>query len=138
MMNEHAVNLNGKEHIVNFIGKYIKKNTEIQIDQGYEETLENLRDFLGYLEDKNIINGQQLEDRHEVNNLIKDLMKLDLSKFHNLRKMNERKKRKQGSRNVNVSVNRSNSANHPNSMQQNYDSTGRKTHSVSSKNTYKV
>lgn len=77
---------NGKHQIVNFIGKYIKKNSEIEIDQNYEETLKNLKDFLGYLEDKNIINGQQLEDKKEVNNLIKDLMKLDLSKFNSLKK----------------------------------------------------
>lgn len=98
-----------------------------------------MRDFLEYLEEKNIINGQQLEDRNEVHNLIKDLMKLDLSKFHNLRKNAEKKKRKTGSRNVNVSVNRSSSLNPQSSRQSsNYDSNGRKTHSVTSKNIYKV
>lgn len=52
-----------------------------------------MKDFLGYLEDKNIINGQQLEDRNEVKNLIKDLMKLDLTKFQNLKKGIEKKKK---------------------------------------------
>ena len=36
-----------------------------------------------YLEEKNIINGRQLEDKKEVNNLIEDLMKLDL--FNNVK-----------------------------------------------------
>lgn len=127
----------GKRHIVDFIGKYIKQNNEIEIDREYDETLDNLKDFLGYLEDKQIINGQQLEDREEVNNLIRDLMKLDLSKFHNLRKSMERKKK--GSRNVNVSVNRSNSVKqHHNDQQQNADNAGRKTHSVTSKNIYRA
>lgn len=48
-----------------------------------EDTLQNLRDFLMYLEEKNIINGRQLEDKKEVNNLIEDLMKLDL--FNNVK-----------------------------------------------------
>lgn len=48
-----------------------------------EDTLQNLRDFLMYLEEKNIINGRQLEDKKEVNNLIEDLMKLDL--FNNIK-----------------------------------------------------
>lgn len=99
---------NGKKQIVDFIGKYIKKNNEVEINEAYDDTLNNLRDFLEYLEDKNIINGQQLEDKGEINHLIKDLMKLDLAKFHGLRK-NIDKKRKTGSRNVNVSVNRANS-----------------------------
>lgn len=35
-----------------------------------------------YLEDKNIINTSKLENnKDEMNNLIKDLMKLDLAKF---------------------------------------------------------
>lgn len=120
--------------IIDFIGKYIKQTGELEIDQKYEDTLNNLKDFLEYLEDKNIINGQQLEDKNEVNNLIKDLMKLDLSKFHNLRKGIDKKKKKEGSRNVHVSVNRSNSC-HSNSIQQNNNSdpNGRKTLSVTSK-----
>ena len=79
------------KQIIDFIGKYIKQSGEVEIDQQYDDTLNNLKDFLEYLEDKNIINGQQLEDRMEINNLIKDLMKLDLSKFHNLRKGMDRK-----------------------------------------------
>jgi len=44
--------------------------------------LENLREFLTYLEDKNIINTSKLENnKDEMNNLIKDIMKLDLAKF---------------------------------------------------------
>ena len=37
---------NGKNKIVNFIGKYIKQTGEIEIDQDYDETLNNLKDFL--------------------------------------------------------------------------------------------
>jgi len=33
------------------------------------------------LEDKNIINPKQLEDEKEINNLISDILKLDLTKF---------------------------------------------------------
>lgn len=44
--------------------------------------MENLREFLTYLEDKKIINTSKLENnKDEMNNLIKDLMKLDLEKF---------------------------------------------------------
>lgn len=97
-----------------------------------------MKDFLEYLEDKNIINGEQLEDRSEVNNLIKDLMKLDLSKFQSLKKVTDNKrKRKVGSRNVNVSVNRSTSLNQQN-QRSNSNSMVRKVQSVNSKNVYKV
>ena len=44
--------------------------------------MQNLREFLAYLEEKNIINTSKLENnKEEMNNLIKDLMKLDLAKF---------------------------------------------------------
>jgi len=47
-----------------------------------DDILENLREFLQYLEDKKIINPSKLENnKDEMNNLIKDLMKLDLAKF---------------------------------------------------------
>ena len=129
---------NGKEQIVTFIAKYIQKSNDIEIDQDYDEAIVNLKDFLEYLEDKNIINGEQLEDRSEVNNLIKDLMKLDLSKFQSLKKVTDNKrKRKVGSRNVNVSVNRSTSLNQQN-QRSNSNSMVRKVQSVNSKNVYKV
>jgi len=130
---------NGKQQIVNFIGKYIQQANEVKVDQGYDDTLNNLKDFLGYLEDKNIINGQQLESKNQVQSLIKDLMKLDLTKFHNLRKAENTNKHKGGSRNVNVSVNRSNSVNqHQKNEHNKSDNNGRKTHSVHSKNIYRV
>lgn len=125
---------NSKHKIVNFIGKYIKQSSEIEIDNDYEDTLNNLKDFLWYLEDKKIINGQQLEDKNEVNNLIKDLMNLDLSKFRNLRK-----KHKTGSRNVHVSVNRSNSTNAQDSRAPSHlDPNSRKSNTLTTKNIYKV
>ena len=50
--------------------------------QQCDETIQNLKDFLQYLEDKNIINCKKLEtDQQEMSNLINDLMKLDLNKF---------------------------------------------------------
>ncbi len=62
---------------------YIKENHLFK-DRGsdYDETLQNLTDFLQYLEDKKIINCKTLENKHEMNNLINDLMKLDLCKFN--------------------------------------------------------
>ena len=48
----------------------------------YEETLDNLREFLQYLEDRNIINPKKLKiNSEEFNNLLGDLIKLDLKKF---------------------------------------------------------
>ena len=47
-----------------------------------EEILENLREFLQYLEDKKIIVPAKLENNKEdMHMLIKDIMKLDLAKF---------------------------------------------------------
>ena len=71
------------------IGKYIKRKqspTPVEVntpddEQVNEEILQNLREFLTYLEDKNIINTSKLQNKEEMNNLIKDLMKLDLAKF---------------------------------------------------------
>ena len=85
-----------KELIISYIGKYIRQNDLLHENRGeeeraYEETLCNLREFLQYLEEKQIINCAQLEDKREVKNLIKDLVKLDLSKF------SRQRKRKKGS-----------------------------------------
>lgn len=46
-----------------------------------EEIMKNLRDFLGYLENKGIINPTKLQSKDEMKNLLKDIMKLDLAKF---------------------------------------------------------
>ena len=48
--------------------------------------MKNLRDFLVYLEGKNIINPQNLQNKEEMKNLLKDIMKLDLNKFSKPRK----------------------------------------------------
>jgi hypothetical protein len=51
-----------------------------------------LREFLTYLEEKNIINTERLENnKEEMNNLIKDLMKLDLAKFSKPRSSSNRR-----------------------------------------------
>ena len=78
-----------KETIVNYIRKYIKLRPESQptptaeapVEESEETIIQNLRDFLTYLENKNIINPQKLSDQSEMKSLIKDIMKLDLSKF---------------------------------------------------------
>ena len=75
------------------MSKYIKlKSTEINVELT-DEQLENLKEckslhpshihiVLTYLEKKNIINITQLEhDQNQLNNLIQDIMKLDLTKF---------------------------------------------------------
>ena len=52
-----------------------------------------MREFLTYLEDKKIINTDRLEkNKDEMNNLIKDLMKLDLSKFSKPRSYSNNRK----------------------------------------------
>jgi hypothetical protein len=52
-----------------------------------------LKEFLTYLEDKKIINADRLEkNKDEMNNLIKDLMKLDLSKFSKPRSSSNNRK----------------------------------------------
>jgi len=48
-----------KDQIIQYISKYIKTKKEVPIQESEEQTneiLKNLRDFLGYLESKNIIN----------------------------------------------------------------------------------
>ena len=78
---------NPKEQIIQHIGKYIKRKQSpdgskpSEEEEANEEILQNLREFLGYLEEKNIISSKQLQSKEEMDNLIKDLMKLDLAKF---------------------------------------------------------
>ena len=64
-----------------------------------------MREFLTYLEEKNIINTERLENnKEEMNNLIKDLMKLDLQKFSKQRSNSNSRKNtatNNGSPNIN-------------------------------------
>lgn len=60
---------------------------QTQLEQ--KEILKNLRDFLTYLECKNIINPQKLQNKEEMKNLLKDIMKLDLNKFSKPRKSSQ-------------------------------------------------
>jgi hypothetical protein len=47
-----------------------------------KHTLANLKDFLKYLNDKGIIVFEELQNnKKELENLVKDLLKLDLEKF---------------------------------------------------------
>ena len=50
-------------------------------NENTDEIIKNLRDFLTYLEGKGIINQAKLQDKSEMKNLMKDIMKLDLTKF---------------------------------------------------------
>ena len=43
--------------------------------------MKNLREFLGYLEKKGIIAVNSLDNKQELNTLVKDLVQLDLTKF---------------------------------------------------------
>jgi hypothetical protein len=54
-----------------------------------EEIMKNLRDFLGYLENKGIINPTKLQNKDEMKILLKDIMKLDLTKFSKPRNNSE-------------------------------------------------
>ena len=52
-----------------------------------------MREFLCYLEEKNIINTERLENnKEEMNSLIKDLMKLDLAKFSKPRSQSNKRR----------------------------------------------
>lgn len=75
-----------KDRIIEYVAKFIRTkhySSEIDAmnDEGYDDMINNLKEFLQYLEDKNIINPKQLEDEKEINNLISDILKLDLTKF---------------------------------------------------------
>jgi len=53
-----------------------------------KEALQNLKDFLEYLEDKNIIDCKTLQTKEsERITLINDLLKLDLKKFNSKAKL---------------------------------------------------
>jgi len=51
-----------------------------------EAALDNVREFLSYLEKKNIINiAEVVQNKTQINALIQDIMKLDLEKFNKSR-----------------------------------------------------
>lgn len=78
-----------KEDIVNQIGLILRSQRglstaqcDLENDPSHKLTLQHLRDFLTYLEDKSIINCETLaRDDNEMKNLINDLVKLDFNKF---------------------------------------------------------
>lgn len=64
------------------IGKHLLSEKGVD-PAGYQLTLQHLRDFLTYLEEKQIINCNTLsKDPKEMRNLINDLVKLDFNKFN--------------------------------------------------------
>ena len=75
-----------KDQILHYLEKYIKRdhnaNWDQEIsDQIFEERLTILKEFLWYLEDKNIINPKNLNDSSEIRKLVSGLIKIDLSKI---------------------------------------------------------
>ena len=87
-----------KEKVVDYIVKYLKRTQEPKVAIDSEKQLaltRNLKEFLNYLEDKNIIQSgsTQLEDPAAVQSLIRDLMKLDLSKFYQVAPKKKDKKK---------------------------------------------
>ena len=82
----HTRKVQAKDKIIEYVSKFIRtkhynSETDAMNDEGYEEMINNLKEFLHSLEDKNIINPKQLEDEKEIHNLITDILKLDLTKF---------------------------------------------------------
>ena len=84
------VRKDAKEDIVQQIGLLLRNQKKQSIDEkdmlndpSHQLTLQHLRDFLTYLEDKKIINCETLgQDDKEMKNLINDLVKLDFNKFN--------------------------------------------------------
>ena len=68
-----------KEVILSHIQRFIKTNRPVA--SGEQEILKNLREFLCYLEAKNIVNPTKLQDKQKMKELLSDIMKLDLEKF---------------------------------------------------------
>jgi hypothetical protein len=106
--NEYSTNTKrkmAKDRIIEYVAKFIKTKhypNEIEGDckrSEYDEMINNLKEFLQYLEDKNIINPKQLEDEKEVNNLISDILKLDLTKFRGNSETGRKSGKRSGSQN---------------------------------------
>lgn len=53
-----------------------------QIPENYDQIIDNVREFVGYLEGKNIINPRDLQSSAKVKELQKQLVQIDLSKFN--------------------------------------------------------
>ena len=52
------------------------------VKQSVSTTLKNIREFLNYLERKDVINWEELENNPaEVKKLVQDLLSLDMAKF---------------------------------------------------------
>jgi len=71
-----------RKEILEYLEDWIHQEEEDNIpEKTYNERLAVLQEFLGYLEDKNIINPQILGNEGEVQKLVKGLMKIDLTKI---------------------------------------------------------
>lgn len=70
--------------------KYLKSRSNTKDDpQEYRQIVENLKNFMTYLEEKHIINSKQYLNEKDTANLIQDLLKLDLNKFDSDGKNNQ-------------------------------------------------
>ena len=73
-----------KDQILAYLEGYIKTNIDNgqQVtDELYRERITVLKEFLSYLEEKNIINHKTLGNNEEVKRLVNGLIKIDLSKI---------------------------------------------------------
>ena len=73
-----------KDHILACLEDYIRTNIDDSqqvTDELYQERIDILKEFMSYLEKKNIINHKTLENNNEVKRLVNGLVKIDLSKI---------------------------------------------------------
>jgi len=71
-----------KGQIMDYLELHIKQDREDCIDQQvYKERLTILKEFLTYLEEKNIINPNTISNMDEIKKLVGGLMKIDLTKI---------------------------------------------------------
>lgn len=72
--------------MLNYIAEYIQKHKILKHLSGdprnnYEMTMKNLKEFLTYLESKQILTNAMIETKSTLKALINEIMQLDLVKF---------------------------------------------------------
>ena len=78
--------LTTKQYVLNYIAEYIQKHKILKHLPGdprnnYEMTMKNLKEFLTYLESKQILTNAMIETKSTLKALINEIMQLDLVKF---------------------------------------------------------